>query len=230
MTTYYLYVKTHNITGLKYLGVTLRNDPFKYRGTGVYWRYHIKKHGYDVTTKILLKTTCKDILKLMGIYFSNCWNIVESDEWANLMKETGDGSGEKSKETRLKLSKANLGKKVSKETRFKISNNKKGQKAWNLGKSPSESTKKKMSDSKKGKDPWNKGKTYSFTEENCNKNYETRRGKPTWNKGLELSDDYRKKLSEAHKGNIPWNKGKKGIPWSEARRQAQINKNNSIKT
>ena len=47
MTIYYLYVKTHRITGLKYLGKT-KQDPYKYRGSGVYWTSHIKKHGYLV--------------------------------------------------------------------------------------------------------------------------------------------------------------------------------------
>jgi len=50
--TIYLYLKTHNKTGLKYLGKTIQN-PYKYQGSGEYWIPHIKKHGYDVTTKIL---------------------------------------------------------------------------------------------------------------------------------------------------------------------------------
>ena len=37
----YLYVKTHNKSGLKYLGKTIQN-PFKYKGSGTYWLRHIK--------------------------------------------------------------------------------------------------------------------------------------------------------------------------------------------
>jgi len=33
--TIYLYKKTHNVTGLQYLGKTTRN-PFTYKGSGVY--------------------------------------------------------------------------------------------------------------------------------------------------------------------------------------------------
>lgn len=51
--TIYLYKKTHNKTGLQYLGKTKSKDPHKYKGSGVYWTSHIKKHGYDVTTEIL---------------------------------------------------------------------------------------------------------------------------------------------------------------------------------
>lgn len=87
---YYLYVKTHNKTGLKYLGKTKRN-PHKYQGSGKYWKRHIKKHGYDVKTEIILTTDNIQILKDTGIYYSNLWNIVESSEWANYRPENGDG-------------------------------------------------------------------------------------------------------------------------------------------
>ena len=89
--TIYLYVKTHNNTGMKYLGKTTKPDPHKYPGSGKRWTRHLKKHGYDYTTKILLATEDKEELKETGLYFSKLWNIVESDEWANLMPEKGDG-------------------------------------------------------------------------------------------------------------------------------------------
>ena len=87
----YLYVKTHNKTGLKYLGKTDRTDPHSYPGSGKVWRRHLDKHGYDFTTEILLETNDKDELKRQAIYYSNLWNIVESKEWANLIIEKGDG-------------------------------------------------------------------------------------------------------------------------------------------
>ena len=67
MTIYYLYVKTHNITGLKYLGFTSAN-PYTYRGTGDYWKAHINKHEYDVTTEILKECSTKDEIKHWGLY------------------------------------------------------------------------------------------------------------------------------------------------------------------
>lgn len=85
-----LYVKTHNVTGLKYLGQTKRN-PFKYDGSGKYWKSHLNKHGKNVSTTILLSTESKEELSETGLFFSNLWNIVESDEWANLKPEEGDG-------------------------------------------------------------------------------------------------------------------------------------------
>lgn len=97
MTIYYLYVKTHNITGLKYLGYTKRKDPHKYKGSGKHWTNHINKHGYDVTTEILKECSAKDEIKEWGLYYSKLWNIVEEKDengnktWANLKEECGDG-------------------------------------------------------------------------------------------------------------------------------------------
>jgi hypothetical protein len=96
---YYLYVKTHNITGIKYLGQTIR-DPFKYRGSGKIWRRHIKKHGYDVRTEILLQTESKAELVNYGLYYSRVFDVVSSSDWANLKEETGDGGF--SNDSRLK--------------------------------------------------------------------------------------------------------------------------------
>lgn len=87
---FYLYVKEHNITGLKYLGQTCQ-DPYKYRGSGKYWKAHIKKHGYNVNTKILLVSENLNDIKITGLFFSKLWNIVKSSEWANLNEESGTG-------------------------------------------------------------------------------------------------------------------------------------------
>jgi len=88
---FYLYLKTHNKTGLKYLGKTTKKNPCKYKGSGKYWTKHIETHGYDVTTEILFETTDKSLLKERGIYYSKLWNIVSNPEFANLRIEMGDG-------------------------------------------------------------------------------------------------------------------------------------------
>jgi len=116
---FYLYLKTHNQTKLKYLGFTSR-DPFKYRGSGKYWKRHIESHGYDVTTQILLATEDKSELKETGIFFSKLWNIVTSKEYANLTEESAYGgatfTGKKhSKEARMKMSRSKAGKTSSRK-------------------------------------------------------------------------------------------------------------------
>lgn len=86
----YLYKKTHNKTGLKYLGKTIK-DPYEYKGSGLVWGRHIKKHGYDVTTEILLATEDKREFKETAIFFSKLFDVVSSPEWANLTEEQGQG-------------------------------------------------------------------------------------------------------------------------------------------
>lgn len=114
----YLYLKTHNKTGLKYLGKTVSKDPYSYPGSGKVWRRHIEKHGYDVTTEILLETDDLDELRNVGMYYSNLWNIVQSKEFANLVPEIGDGGAMPwTEESRQKLSKTNKGKKHTEEAR-----------------------------------------------------------------------------------------------------------------
>lgn len=107
--TIYLYVKTHNVTGLKYLGKTESKDPHKYPGSGTYWKSHLKKHGKDYRTDIIKECQTKDEFAYWGLFYSNLWNVVESSEWANLKEETGDAHGKLSSESRKKISDAGLG-------------------------------------------------------------------------------------------------------------------------
>jgi hypothetical protein len=100
---YTLYLKEHNKTGLKYLGYTKLEDVHKYQGSGMYWKRHIKEHGYDVTTKILGKYSTQEELKLVGLYYTQLYGIVESKEFANLKEEAGV-SGKYSLETKMKMS------------------------------------------------------------------------------------------------------------------------------
>ena len=89
--TIYLYKKTHNKTGLQYLGKTTSKNPHKYQGSGIRWANHIKSHGYDVTTEILRECQTNEEVKEWGKYYSELWNVVESSEWANLKPEYGEG-------------------------------------------------------------------------------------------------------------------------------------------
>lgn len=96
----YLYVKTHQKTGLKYLGQTIRN-PFTYKGSGKRWVNHLKVHGNDIKTEILKKCQSKEELKEWGLYYSKLWNVVESQEFANCANEEGTGGPTVNPEERL---------------------------------------------------------------------------------------------------------------------------------
>jgi hypothetical protein len=97
MTTYSLYVKTHRVTGLKYLGYTKSTNPHKYKGSGKYWKDHIKLHDYLVDTDIIFRSANKTDIKQQGLYYSKLWNVVQARDkngkkiWANLKEEAGDG-------------------------------------------------------------------------------------------------------------------------------------------
>ncbi|MEM2159538.1 MAG: hypothetical protein QXN55_01135 [Candidatus Nitrosotenuis sp.] len=65
-----LYVKTHNITKLKYFGKTVHTDVNKYKGSGTRWLNHIKKHGYDISTEIVGIFYDKEKCKKFALEFS----------------------------------------------------------------------------------------------------------------------------------------------------------------
>ena len=193
--TIYLYVKQHSKTGLKYFGRTIKEDPYKYKGSGTYWKSHTKKHGIEhIETIQLWKFEDQEEASKFALKFSIENNIVESDEWANLMLEYGM-DGNSTLEARLKISEANKCKTISAETRQKMSEAAKNrapisdQTRINIGNSSrgrkaSEETKAKMASSMKGK-----------------KLHEVAKAKISQlKKGVPLSEQHKKKLSEAKMG------------------------------
>lgn len=85
----YLYVKQHNKTGLKYFGVTTKEDPYNYLGSGKYWRRHLRQHGLDVTTLQVWEFSDPNECETFALNYSMKNNIVESTTWANLQPENG---------------------------------------------------------------------------------------------------------------------------------------------
>lgn len=138
-----LIIKKHKKTGLKYLCKTIRENHNKYLGSGVEWRNHLHEHGYEIMTRVIFRTHSKSEFRKVAEMLSHKWNIVESNEWANMVIENGAGSSKKNKvvseetkrkqsESRLKFvekEKKRLGVEklpVSQSTRNKISQRNKG--------------------------------------------------------------------------------------------------------
>jgi hypothetical protein len=209
-----LYVKTHNVTGLKYFGKTTK-DPFKYKGSGIHWSRHLKIHGNDVSTVIVGVFNNKEECTIAAKKFSQENNIVESSLWANMIEENGLDGGFIPR----------VYGKVSKETREKISKSNKGKKPWNVGKTGvtpgntskrSKETKLKISTSLMGKKQpheviekraaSNRGKKRS--SEFCEKMSEIKRGKPLSEqhkenmRGKKRSEETRQKIKEARAKQI----------------------------
>jgi hypothetical protein len=220
----YLYIKTHNDTGLKYFGKTT-SDPHAYYGSGKHWVSHLKKHGYNISTEIVGFFISKDECQDTALRFSmdNC--IVESTEWANLIIENGLDGGNTNR---------TVYKPHTEESKKKMSESRKGRIPWNKGKTGvtpgnktarSEETKKRISDA-------NLGKTQS--QETIEKRsaklkghvvtLETRKKISDGNKGKKLSeervnqmknrvvsDSTKKKISDALKGHSPTEETKKKL-------------------
>lgn len=170
----WLYIKQHNETGLKYFGKTISKDPVRYKGSGTYWKSHLREHGSNVSTVwCQLFHTEIELLEYAQTFSTNN-NIVESIEWANLIAEDGkaggapkgSGKGRKmsndikakisqskqfiSQETRDKMSSSLLGRIVTNETKQKISNSLKGRdNTWYTN--ASDATKEKISIANLGK-------------------------------------------------------------------------------
>lgn len=183
--TIYLYVKTHNKTGLKYLGKTKSKDPHRYKGSGADWKLHLKENGVDYTTEIIKECKNNAELNYWGRYYSNLWNVAHSNEWANRIPETGGGSPYRvlTESQKLHLSEKFKGHVVSEETRQKISNAGKGRIPWNKG--LTKETDSRVAENvtaivqmakNKTRTPWNKGKTGLQS---------------AWNKGLTKDTDAR---------------------------------------
>lgn len=81
-------IKTHDITGLKYLCVTTRKNWKAYQGSGIYWQRHLKKHGYDFTTELLYETDDYEDFLEQCLYYSALYDVVLNEEFANLVPET----------------------------------------------------------------------------------------------------------------------------------------------
>ena len=126
----YLYVKTHNITGLKYFGKTTKSNPHAYKGFGNYWLNHLKIHGKDISTEIIGFFENKDECMKAALKFSEDNNIVNAlDEdgkkvWANQIIENGLDGGDTGRTNYSP---------ITDDHKRKISEANKGRVAWNAG-------------------------------------------------------------------------------------------------
>lgn len=86
---YKLMIKTQNKTGLKYLCITKRHDWENYAGSGTHWKNHLKKHGNDISTELLYETDDYQEFVIWCLFYSELFNVVLSEEFANQIPESG---------------------------------------------------------------------------------------------------------------------------------------------
>jgi hypothetical protein len=117
-----------------YFGKTIKKDVLNYKGSGIYWKQHLKEHGNNVDTIWISKPFLnKNDLEEFATFFSEEFDIVNSEKWANLVPENGIMGGN-----------IRTGAILSEDSKNKIRNSR-------IGKKASDATRKKMSDSRKGK-------------------------------------------------------------------------------
>ena len=178
-----LMLKTHNVTGLKYFCQTRKEGKARdrYRGSGIRWSNHIRKHGGGnkfVTTEIVAEydwdnPNFEEEISTFALKYSSDHNIVDDPNYANLEPENGLDGGVP------------------------------GQKPWNKGKktgpqSPEHIS--KLSEVRKGKIAWNKGRPSPLkgrprTAETVAK----MKGKP-WTPARRAAQDLRKAKNKQDRG------------------------------
>ena len=164
----HLYIKTHNITGLSYLGKTVR-DPETYRGSGKRWKNHLAKHGNDVATEILFSSSDEEEFVFVASVVSYMLDVVDSEDFANIVHEEGSGGntfeGRKHTEETIALMKKRALERppLSEESRMKMSKTKTGVKIGPNKTPRTDKHRENLSKSLKGKDAWNKGKKFKRT-------------------------------------------------------------------
>lgn len=126
-----LMIKTHVDTGLKYLCKTTREGKAfdEYLGSGTFWRRHLNKHGKNVSTEVIFETNDPVEFEKTALQKSIEFDVVQSENWANLVYEMGQGGiAGAAEETRAKIGAVHRGVPKSSEQRAKMSAASKGKK------------------------------------------------------------------------------------------------------
>ena len=210
-----------------YVGIGDKYRPYDDVNRSNFWHNVTNKYDYNVIIieeRLTWKQACeKEILYIKQIgrrdlNFGTLVNLIDG----------GDGVKNLSIETRQKMSKSSMGKKMSEKSRKRMSDAKKGNK--NAVGKRSEEAKKKMSDAQKGKiyseeykknmSKIKKGKTYNYkhtTEAKkkmsdakigkklrlgTNHSNETKKKISNKLKGVKLSNETKKKMSESHQKRL----------------------------
>lgn len=111
-------LKQHQNTKLKYLCYHYGTEESckKYRGSGKYWTRHYYKHKSQIDTYILFSSSDRNMIALMGIFYSKKWDVVNSKEYANLTVECAQTTAEPIQRPEVRqLSRQSLAKRIKEE-------------------------------------------------------------------------------------------------------------------
>ena len=215
----YIYLIVNNVNGKTYVGKHKSSKLYnqdKYMGSGTILKLAQKKYGIENFEKFLICYTEseEDACEKEKFWIAEYRRRGKAEY--NIDKGGRGGGYEKPLSTRIKLSEAAKGRKLSEVTKKKISDANKGK----HHKPHSEEAKKRMSLAKKGKPSPKRG--CNLSDETKRKISEAKKGRPgisrPWTpemreklEGRKRSAESRKRMSDSHKNKAPWNKGKTGI-------------------
>ena len=100
-----LYYKQCSHCELKYYGKSKTENIEAYKGSGIRWLHHLKKHNANAIHVWNSEWFYDDSIIEVAMKFSFENNIVESDEWANLVIENGIDGGYLGEKANQKMSK-----------------------------------------------------------------------------------------------------------------------------
>ena len=185
----FIYITTNLVDGKRYLGQRkFYNNWQDYVGSGIAFKQALSKYGKENFIKRIIDVAYSpNELNKKEYDYSVFFDVVESDDWYNLVLGGGINNGwHPSEETKKKMSASNKGKKVSEETKEKLREKAKEQ-------FQSIEARQRMSDLRKGK---------CLSAETKKKLSDIKKGRPPNNKGKPLSVDAKKKISDALKGRL----------------------------
>lgn len=99
-----LYIKQCPHCGLKYFGKTTKENVKEYKGSGVRWTRHLKKHKVESVHLWNSDWYYDKSIARFALKFSRINKIVESKNWANLKDEDGLAGGDAGTSGRKKIS------------------------------------------------------------------------------------------------------------------------------
>ncbi len=82
-----LYLRKHNVTGMKYLGWSKDPNARNYEDRESVWSKHLKEHGNDYTTEILFESEDPNEVTTRAVGYSIANQIWDNPKFANQMLE-----------------------------------------------------------------------------------------------------------------------------------------------
>lgn len=221
MSIIYLYVKQCPHCNKLYFGRTEKSNPLYYKGSGKYWKNHLKKHSIVPNNIKLWQFDSQEKCTKFALRFSRFYNIVKSPMWFNEKDENGQHNwgpcshkgksyeeiyGERADEMR-QYKKGKTYEEIYGKERAELEKQKRS--AAHSGRKKSESHKENL------KAAWANNPERTIWNKNISKDDpryssllnrvvtdETRQKLSNAKKGKKPSDDHRRKNSESNKGKI----------------------------